>query len=350
MKIILLLCVLSVSLSNSVIAQWVGGIRPTCSNMATNCKKTAIANGFWDDPNIWNPVGAPTGSAADNVVCIPAGITVQVKNSPYQNTPLANRPTLYIFICGTLQFTSSGKLYLSTMSTVNILPSTGVLSGANASTIIEIGNCAVPTVCQWQGPSIINAPYYLSGTGQGAGVLAASLKKFNATLLNSSEVEINWTSLTEEHSLEYIVERSTDSKKWSSTITIPSRGNSNSEINYTTIDKSPASGINFYRLKEVDIKGNFQYSAVVKITNKTSERLIVFPNPAHHTANMYSSIAFNTNQSVQLFSMTGSLLKSIQLKAGNNIQLPVEDLKAGVYLIRLTENGVTISETKLVKR
>ena len=350
MKIFLLVLVSFISVSQSVVAQWINGKKPDCSNMATTCKKTATQSGLWDDPAIWSPAGVPTGSSSDNVVCIPAGITVQIKNPQYPSNPVSSRPTLYIFVCGTLEFISSGKLYLSTASTVNIMPSTGKLIGNNASTIIEIGNCSDASVCEWQGPSTINAPYYLSGTGKGAGVLAASLTNFKAQLLNSSKTEIKWTSISEENSLEYIVEKSNNNKDWKSIATIPSKGNSNSEVNYLTFDNSPYMGLNFYRLKEVDLDGNIQFSTIVKITNRTSGKIEVYPNPVHTTATVYSSTAFTYNQSVQIFSINGSLIKTIGVRAGNTIQLPVADLGAGVYFIRLTENGTTVSETKLVKQ
>ncbi|HEX4956580.1 MAG TPA: T9SS type A sorting domain-containing protein [Lacibacter sp.] len=350
MKISLYFFTLFISSFQIADAQWINGKKPDCSNMATTCKKTAIASGEWSNPAIWSPTGVPTGSAADNVVCIPNGVTVQIKNPQYPNNPVSSRPTLYIFVCGTLEFIASGKLYLSTASTVNIMPSTGRLTGSTASTIIEIGDCSNPSICEWQGPSVINAPYYISGSGKGAGVLAASLKNFHAKLLNSSKVEVNWISVSEQNSLDFTVERSINNKDWNAIASVPAKGNSNSEINYQAYDPSPAKGINFYRLKETDINGTVQYSTIAKITNRTTGNITIFPNPVSNTATVYSTNSFSNNQTVQIFSMNGALIKAIQVKAGNTLQLPVQELGAGVYFIRLTENGTTVSETKLVKQ
>lgn len=330
--------------------------KPTCSSMppaTSNCTKWVVTNnGDWAVGSTWNGGTVPSHNA---IVCIPAGMTVRVNNPIYTNggtsCPVANTaatPTLHVFVCGTIDFKAGGKLYTGCGTTFNIYGGGTILAANGNSELINIS----PAGDVWGGANNQNlvGPYYLTGNGQGSGVLSSILKDFKADLSKPFEVSLSWGTLQEYNNNEFVIERSTDSKNWSALSSIESKGNSTTYTNYSYLDKSPVHGVNYYRLKQVDKNGSVEYSNIIKITNRTTGKIVVYPNPVRSTATVYSSAAFTSNQSVQIFSITGSLIKTIGVKAGNIIQLPVEDLGAGVYLIRLTENGTTVSETKLVKQ
>ncbi|MBS4065118.1 MAG: T9SS type A sorting domain-containing protein [Chitinophagaceae bacterium] len=327
-----------------------------CTGMpgaGSNCTKWPVVNnGQWDNPATWNNGTLP---AHNDIVCVPTGWTVVVKGATYADATgcpgnTTNTPRLFVFVCGTLNFDPSGKLYLACASNVNIYTGGTILASNGSSDLIKIGATIV-----WGGPGTgnqgnINGPYYLSDGGNGAGVLTSILKDFKAELNKPFEVALNWSTLQEYNNEGFVIERSMDSKNWVALATIESKGNSGAQTNYNYLDQSPVHGVNYYRLQQVDKNGSAEYSNIIKVTNRTTGKIAIYPNPVHTTATVYSSTAFTHNQSVQIFSINGSLIKTIGVRAGNTIQLPVADLGAGVYFIRLTENGTTVSETKLVKQ
>jgi Secretion system C-terminal sorting domain len=330
--------------------------KPRCTNMpgaGSNCTKwPVVQGGEWDNPNTWNNNTLP---ADNDIVCIPSGWTVTVKGSTYADATgcpgnTTNTPRLFVFLCGTLNFDPSGKLYLACNSNINVYTGGTIVATNGSSDLIKIGASVV-----WGGPGTgnqgnINGPYYLSDGGNGSGVLPAILKSFKAELYRPFEVTVSWTTITEYNNELFEVERSSDIKTWYTIGSIASKGNSLSESDYNFFDKTPASGINYYRLKQIDKTGAVEYSSIAKITNRNSGKIAVYPNPARNNATIYSSSSFNSNQLIQLFNVNGALVKSLGVKGGNIISLPLDNIGAGVYLIRITENGTTISETKLVKQ
>lgn len=359
MKIILRLSVLFIFISSASLGQtstWPFAFaKPTCSTMgpSTNCTKWVVTNnGDWSVGSTWNGGTVP---GHNDIVCIQSNMTVRVNNPVYTNggtvCPVANTaetPTLHVFICGTIDFKAGGKLYTGCGTTFTIYGGGTILAANGSSELINIS----PAGDVWGGQNnqTLVGPYYLTGNGQGSGVLSSILKDFRAELKQPFEVSLTWSTLQEYNNEAFVIERSNDNKNWQALSRIESKGNSTSKTNYSYFDKSAAGGINFYRLKQVDKNGSAEYSNIIKVTNRTTGKIAVYPNPVHTTATVYSSATFTNNQSVQIFSINGSLIKTIGVRAGNTIQLPVADLGAGVYFIRLTENETTVSETKLVKQ
>lgn len=112
--------------------------------------------------------------------------------------------------------------------------------------------------------------------------LMVHLLSFDAKKINSS-AQISWLSENEANYTTYIVERSTDNGKTFNPIgTLYSSGAKNYSLN----DQTPAQGLNQYRLKQVDLNGDFIYSKIapVMFTNKPentiSSVMNLYPNPA----------------------------------------------------------------------
>jgi hypothetical protein len=81
-------------------------------------------------------------------------------------------------------------------------------------------------------------------------------------------VELDWTTASEQNNSYFVIERSLDSYTYRALETIPAGGNSSSERHYSFNDYYPASGLQYYRLKQVDIDGNASYSAIATVRIK----------------------------------------------------------------------------------
>ena len=60
----------------------------------------------------------------------------------------------------------------------------------------------------------------------------------------------------------------TEQNEWSEIGFITGMGQSTSEVEYSFIDRNPFSGTNYYRLKQIDFNGAFQYSDIVSVDYK----------------------------------------------------------------------------------
>ena len=86
---------------------------------------------------------------------------------------------------------------------------------------------------------------------------------------NGKTALIKWQTTEEVKSDYFVVERSIDGTNYSNlTNNIPAVGQGSSIRNYQAIDYNPSAGINYYRLKMVDIDGSFEYSKVLTVQMK----------------------------------------------------------------------------------
>lgn len=121
-------------------------------------------------------------------------------------------------------------------------------------------------------------------------------------------------------------------------------------------DNQPVSGINYYRLKLVDIDGRVTYSSMVALLNaiKGVELLSLAPNPVvadHLTVNITSALAITSD--LQITDMQGKMIKQLRvpLSAGyNSIPLPVNRLAAGMYRVTLVSGGNSRTGIPFIKQ
>ncbi len=345
-----------------------GFLKPVCNTMpsapspvtipsANTCTKwPVVQNGAWHQATTWNGGTLP---ANNDVVCIPAGVTVQVTNPTYDaaNTCPSNAaatPQLFIFVCGTIDFKAGGKLHIGCNSNFQIYTGGRILAANGNSDIIKIGSKIVwgPSNTSLSGPWYINDGCGSTALGcQGAGVLPVKIGLFRAVKKSSVLVELDWSTQYEQNSSHFEIQRSTDNNTWVSIGTVAAKGFNSGVASYQFRDASPEHGISLYRLKQVDIDGHFYFSDVVRVSNSSETQLKVFPNPVANTAHIYLPVAGSGSRyELQIINSNGTIVKQLIPGIGNVLSLPANGMAAGTYLVRLLENGVTKQQTMFVKQ
>ena len=84
-----------------------------------------------------------------------------------------------------------------------------------------------------------------------------------------STIQLKWSTATEINNDYFIIERSEDGFYFYEIDKVDGNGNTNDITNYSYQDKFPASAIEFYRLKQVDYNGDFEYFNAIRIENTT---------------------------------------------------------------------------------
>ncbi|MEJ8817942.1 T9SS type A sorting domain-containing protein [Lacibacter sp. H407] len=319
--------------------------------MPTNCTIVAVQDGDWNVATTWSPQRIP---ADLDKVCIPAGRIVRVKGTQYTKivdcpTSITN-PNIAIFICGTLDFDASGTLYLGFNSLIQVLdpvgPTTGLIKASNGnSDLIKFG-----CVLKWNGTYDINGPYYIGPVDEGPGVLPVVFGHFKAEQKQPFTVNLEWSTLQEVNNSSFVIERSNDKKTWSAIGSVASEGNSYTKNNYTYVDNVPEAGNNYYRLRQVDLNGQVSFSETVRIVHIIKKNISIFPNPVNAAAQLYTKEAFKPGQAIQLIDAKGTRLKTVNPTGGNRVQIEMNGMAAGLYLIQLMENGRIIESVSVIKQ
>ncbi len=98
--------------------------------------------------------------------------------------------------------------------------------------------------------------------------LPVILTSFGIEKTGSNIVQLHWQTSSEINNEKFVLERSFDNVTFDVIGEVSGQGNSFSLINYSFADINAGVGINFYRLKQVDFDGIFEYSKVLAYTNE----------------------------------------------------------------------------------
>jgi len=172
--------------------------------------------------------------------------------------------------------------------------------------------------------------------------LPVTFTGFFGKLLADHTVQLNWTAITDNEHEYFEVERSTDGTNF---ITIGKVGRNAS---YQFIDKKPAVGNNFYRLKQIDKSGAFSYSKVINIFLDNTFQLMLYPNPVSDilTLNMFSKQA--DQYKVEVLDIRGRTVYASETKEGmvTEVKLNVKGWSPQVYILRVTNRRKEVVATQ----
>ena len=165
------------------------------------------------------------------------------------------------------------------------------------------------------------------------GPLPVKLSGFSAVRSKQS-VSLNWSTELEIDTKEFIIERA-EGTEFRSVGTVASIGNSTTKRSYSFNDKNDNAGTTYYRLKNVDLNGQFTYSEIKTIKGiGTVNDVTVFPNPARANTKI-SVIGATANSTIQLVDFSGKILKNLNSNTVNSLDLT--GVKNGTYLIRIID-------------
>lgn len=181
-----------------------------------------------------------------------------------------------------------------------------------------------------------------------ATTLPVSFISFDAKA-NGSAALLNWQTATEINNARFDIEHSTDGNNWNKVGEVLSLGsNSNTTKAYSYLHTNTAKGNNYYRLKQVDIDGRFEYSAtrLVNISANRDVEIVLYPNPVKNK--LYITGVSSNTINVSLLTLSGKIITTAQLQ--NNILNIPQTLPNGTYLVQITTESSSLSKLILVNR
>lgn len=113
--------------------------------------------------------------------------------------------------------------------------------------------------------------------GSTAGILPLTFITFKAEL-NSGMAFLNWTTHDATDLSHFVVERSQDASSFTSVGTVESRPGIGLS-SHTFIDQEPLAGDNYYRIRQVDLDGEWSLSPLRMLTVDTEPTIMAYPNP-----------------------------------------------------------------------
>jgi hypothetical protein len=139
-------------------------------------------------------------------------------------------------------------------------------------------------------------------------VLPVMMGAFTGTNVNEKAL-LKWTTYTEYNSSRFVIEKRTDNNNFIAIDSVKAAGTSTSILSYSYTDNTLKTGLNYYRLKLIDIDGKTKYSSVISVTGKTADVFSVYPNPVVRDASVNVSHNKATgSETLMVYNATGILL------------------------------------------
>ncbi len=165
-------------------------------------------------------------------------------------------------------------------------------------------------------------------------VLPVELIDFKS-IAKDEGIQLLWQTASETNNEGFEIQLSSDFETWQMIDFVEGQGTTSDKQQYTYLDKTPNDGVNYYRLKQIDLDGRFEFSDIIK-AERTSKipntSLVVFPNPVDHILN-YQMANLADVQRVEIFGLNGQLIKRTERIEG---ALDIGGFKQGVYLLVIT--------------
>lgn len=113
--------------------------------------------------------------------------------------------------------------------------------------------------------------------------LPIELLNFTVDAINDYQVILDWKTASETNNDFFTIERSKNGFDWENLLEIDGAGNSSTLLSYQSIDPSPYNGVSYYRLKQTDFNGQFEYSQIRSVqidkSKSTNSSVTIYPNP-----------------------------------------------------------------------
>jgi hypothetical protein len=180
-----------------------------------------------------------------------------------------------------------------------------------------------------------SAPVKVDNLTIGGFPLVIKLKDINATNLGAKN-RVDWSTESELKSDKFELERSADGRNFTYLATIKAKGEAS---NYSYVDISPVTGVNYYRLKMIDAAGAVATSKVVTATVKQGAFTVeAYPNPVSEKLTIEVYGGSDQNATVSITDVTGKVMKVVSVVNGK-AEVNMNGLASGVYLVKYTDNN-----------
>ncbi|MBR9859736.1 T9SS type A sorting domain-containing protein [bacterium] len=164
---------------------------------------------------------------------------------------------------------------------------------------------------------------------------------------SGQDAAVKWSTATEVNNELFEVQRSLDGVNFETIVTVKSKnGNSNQVQDYVYVDPNARelnSKVIYYRIKQVDYDGKFEYSTIVSLNSE--QKFIISPNP---TSGNIEFLNLEKEVTVSVISIDGTVISTTTLSEDKS-SLDLSEYGQGNYIIRVeSEDEIEVHRVLLI--
>jgi hypothetical protein len=175
--------------------------------------------------------------------------------------------------------------------------------------------------------------------------LPVDFVKFDAFANKCDYVDLNWDVTNEINNKGFEIQRQVGEKADFQTLGFVKGMGTSSDLNsYGFRDElsgKHAGTVLYYRLKQVDYNGKFEYSDVVSVTPNCKPELTLkmSPNPTRDLLNVTLYGFVEDEVEVTIMNPNGAIVRKVMMITGSTNQVDLKELPTGVYNLQVKSEG-----------
>jgi len=221
-----------------------------------------------------------------------------------------------------------------------------------------IGSATADGSGNWNIAYALTTADYISATGRDASnntsevsicrllTLPIELSNFEADCEND-KVKINWATATETNNDFFTIERTSDGVSNKKEFIVDSKainGNSTQVISYIFTDDEPISGTSYYRLKQTDYDGKYEYFDFVSVNCEDDfNEVNIYPNPSNGS---FSISGIKLGAEVIIKNVLGQVVAS-KIITSEKAEFDISSQSKGIYFVNIYFEKKVVSEKVL---
>ncbi|MBL0341857.1 MAG: T9SS type A sorting domain-containing protein [Bacteroidetes bacterium] len=145
-----------------------------------------------------------------------------------------------------------------------------------------------------------------------------------------------WSTNSEVNNEYFNIEKITNGFEFKTIGRVEGNGTTSQSSNYSFEDNYPNNGVNYYRLKQFDIDGEYRVTSCIAVENtSTNYEFNIYPT---NSSGIYKiNIHEKGKGELKVIDINGKVLQKESLELNNeSIELDVRELSTGLYIVRIS--------------
>ena len=190
------------------------------------------------------------------------------------------------------------------------------------------------------------------------GIIPVELTSFTA-IAKDDNVLLNWITSTETNNMGFDIERrSTKSNSgWQKLGFISGKGTTTEKSNYSFVDKNPAEGKSYYRLRQIDFDGTSKIYNSVEVDFETVKEYSLsqnYPNPFNPSTEINYTLAKSGNVTLKVYNLLGSevatLVNGFMESGKHSVKFDANDITSGIYFYTIKADNFTSTRKMILMK
>jgi len=175
-------------------------------------------------------------------------------------------------------------------------------------------------------------------------------------MYSNDKITLSWQTATELNNKGFEIQKSIEKKSWLTIGFVNGSGTTSESRVYSYQDNSVFAEKNYYRLKQLDFDGTFQYSDVIDVSVPIEKFSLSqnFPNPFNPSTTIRYTIHEKSFIRISIYDVKGEKISDLVNEEKDrgfySVEINSKNLSSGVYFYRIvTEDYVNTKKMLLLK-